>query len=124
MNGCTQNPGSRSDQARKIIGEHVLIVIAKAPDPKSNVLNVQDYVRNGKQNMPFFSSKGAFDESTRGASLDRPVYEIDRRLFVEMVHPEDTWVLNPGLASEMTFTGAELKQLFPEPFKTKDQGQS
>ena len=121
MSGCAQK--SKADQAREIIGKQVLIILAKEPDLKSRFLNIQDYVRNGKNYMPFFSSKSAFDESTRGLRLDNPIYEIDRRLFVEVIHPQDTWVLNLGLESEMTFTGEELKQLFPEPFTIRENDQ-
>ena len=114
MIGCAHD--SRSENARQAIGDKVIIILASEPDPNSNVISIQDFIRDGEEYVPFFSSKSEFDESTKDVDLGKPVYEIDRRLFVQTVRSQDTLVLNPGLKSEMTFTGEELKLIFPEPF--------
>jgi hypothetical protein len=114
MAGC--NSQAKDDQAKKLIGEKVVVILANEPDKSSNILTLQDYLRDGKSYIPFFSSKSAFDESTNGVDLGKPIYQIDRRLFVNMVRPQEIFVLNVGSKSEMTFTGDELKRIFPEPF--------
>lgn len=114
---------SKAEAARKVVGDRVLIILAKQPHPDSHVLELQDYIREGKSFVPFFSSKEAFNQSTQGTQLDRPVYEIDRRLFVEIAPLQGILVLNPGLDTEMTFTGAELKTIFLEEFKAREISQ-
>jgi hypothetical protein len=118
---CMKN--NKADTARKILSEKVLIVLARNPHPKSHIIDVQDYVRNGESYIPFFSSKEAFQESTRGTGLGKPVWAIDRRLFVELAQTNQVLILNLGLPTEMRFTGAELKAIFPEPFTTNRNAQ-
>jgi hypothetical protein len=113
--GC-QTSESKADRAKAIIQDKVIIILVKEPDLNSSVIDVQDYIRDGKSYVPFFSSHDAFNESISGTKQDQPVYQIDRRLFVQMINPQNNLVLNPGLRSEMIFTGAELKVIFPEPF--------
>lgn len=113
--GCSRK--SKADRAKAIIGEKLLIILGKQLDENSNVLDVQDYITDdGQSYVPFFSSEKALKESTQGADLEKPVIKIDRRLFIQMVQPQDILVLNIGLSSEISFTGKELKKIFPEPF--------
>ena len=119
--GCMKK--NKAEIAREVIGDKVLIVLAKEPDLKGNILDVQDYIRNGESYIPFFSSKETFQEATRGAGLGKPVWAIDRRLFVELSKSNQVLILNLGLPTEMRFTGEELKRIFPEPFTKEKNAQ-
>jgi hypothetical protein len=107
---------SREDFAKKNVGEKVIVILASELDLNSHVLTLQDFIREGKKVIPFFSSKEALNESTGGVNLGKPLIQIDRRFFINMIHPQENFVFNIGLKSEMTFTGDELKNIFPEPF--------
>jgi hypothetical protein len=116
---------TKAEIAREVIGEKVLIVLAKEPDREGNVLDVQDYILNGESYIPIFSSKEAFQQSTRGAKMDKPVWAIDRRLFVELSRSKQVIILDIGLPTEIRFTGQELTQIFPERLTlTEDAQQS
>jgi hypothetical protein len=114
MTGCGSQ--SKYEKAKQLIGEKVVVILANEPDKNSYVISVQDYILDGKSTIPFYSSKSAFDESTQGVDLGKPIIAIDRRLFISIIRPEEIFILNVGLKSEMTFTGDELKKIFPEPF--------
>ena len=110
--GCMKR--SKADTARETIGEKVVIVLAKEPDPNGYVLDIQDYIRNGESYIPFFSSQEAFQKATAGKGLGKPVWEIDHRLFVALTGSNQVLILDLGLPTEVRFTGQELKQIFPE----------
>ena len=118
--GCMKK--SKATTAREIIGEKVLIVLAKEPDPNGYVLDIQDYIRNGESYIPFFSSQEAFQKSTGGKGLGKPVWEIDHRLFIELTGSNQVLILDLGLPTEMRFTGQELKQMFPERLNIEQDG--
>jgi hypothetical protein len=48
--------------------------------------------------------------------VNKPAYQMDRRLFVSMLHGPETVILDVALPNEVVTTGAELKRIFPEPF--------
>jgi hypothetical protein len=101
---------------KSLAGDFVTIILTEPPDPKNNGINVQDFIRDGLTYIPFFSSMDALKESTKGIDFGRPQYQIDKRLFTEMLYPEQLFVFNPDLPSEIVLTGEEIKTIFPEPF--------
>lgn len=107
---------NRLNRIKSLIGGRVTIILAQEPEGNSKNIVIQDFMRDGQKYIPFFSSKEAFLESTKGADIGKPVYEIDRRIFTEMTFPDHLLMLNPSLITETVLTDAELKTLFPEPF--------
>jgi len=105
-------PPSKDALIRKGVPPAVLVVLAQEPDPKSNILTLQDYHRDGRSFIPIFRSKESFEQSTRG-SLKKPIYQIDRRLFISMLHGTETVILDAGLPDEIVTSGEELKRIFP-----------
>jgi hypothetical protein len=101
---------------KSLVGDFVTIILTEPPDPNNNGINVQDFIRDGMTYIPFFSSMDALKESTKGIDFGKPQYQIDKRLFMEMLYPEQLFVFNPDLPSETVLTGEEFKKIFPEPF--------
>jgi hypothetical protein len=101
---------------KSLVGDFVTIILTEPPDPNNNGINVQDFIRDGLTYIPFFSSMDALKESTKGIDFGKPQYQIDKRLFTEMLYPEQLFVFNPDLPSETVLTGEEIKKIFPEPF--------
>mgnify|MGYP005861459229 CR=1 FL=1 len=106
----------RKNRLKSLIGERVTIILAEPPEPKSKSIRIQDFTRDGQKYVPFFSSKEVFLESTKGADIGKPVYQIDRRLFADMEFPEHLLMLNPGMVTETVLTREEFKEIFPESF--------
>ena len=90
----------------------IVVVLAEEPDPKTNILTLQDYHRDGRSFIPIFRSKESFQQSTRGG-LKKPTYQIDRRLFISMLHGAETVILDVGLPDEIVTSGEELKRISP-----------
>jgi hypothetical protein len=108
-------PASRDTLIHSAIPSTVIVVLAEQPDPKSNILTLQDYHRDGQAFIPVFRSKQSFQQSTRG-TVDKPIYEIDRTLFVSILRGPETVILDLTLPDEIVTSGKELKRVFPEPF--------
>ena len=108
---------SKDALIRKGMPPAILVVLAQEPDPKSNILTLQDYHRDGRSFIPIFRSKESFQQSTRGG-VKKPIYQIDRRLLISMLHGPETVILDAGLPDEIVTTGEVLKRIFPEPFDT------
>lgn len=53
--GCNNQP--KDVQAKKIIGDRVLIILAEEPDPQGKTIRLQDFVRDGKSYIPFSHQK-------------------------------------------------------------------
>lgn len=100
---------------KEAFGPKLLIILTKNPDPESSTIEIQTYNHGDVSYIPVFDSRAAFETSTKGNDIGRPVWEIDRRLFVSMLRGNETIVLNPNLPSEITFSGDEMKEAFPEP---------
>jgi hypothetical protein len=106
---------------RETIGPRLTVILAEAPKLDGNTLRLQDYVRNGTSFIPVFASAEAFRISTGGADLGHETWEVDRRLFASILRGNETLVFNPGLDSELTFSGQDFRQAFPEPFDPKGE---
>ncbi len=104
----------KAQHAVDLLGEKVLVVLAKELDPESKVIELQDYIREETSFIPFFSSKESFDQSTNGKGLGKPLLSIDRRMFIQIVNPEHVFVLDAKCETEMSYTGEELQEIFPE----------
>jgi SseB protein N-terminal domain len=116
-------PGSKDALIRKGVPPEIVVVLAQEPDPKSNSLTLQDYHRDGRSFIPIFRSKESFQQSTRGG-VNKSIYQIDRRLFISMLHGAETVILDFGLPDEIVTSGEELKRIFPEPFDNDARDQT
>ena len=61
---------------RERVPEMPIIILVKEPDPKGRVLDVQDYVIDGENVLPMFSSKATLTQSLGGTDLGRPTISI------------------------------------------------
>jgi hypothetical protein len=105
----------RTTLIRSAVPTAVVVILAQQLDPNSNILTLQDYHRDGRSFIPIFRSMESFQRSTRGG-VDKPIYQIDRRLFVSMLSGAEMVILDLGLPDEIVTSGDELKRVFPEPF--------
>lgn len=121
MKSKPETASTREALIRSNVPPMVLVILADQPELKSNILTLQDYHRDGRSFIPIFHSKESFHDSTQGG-ISKPIYEIDRRLFVSILHGSETVILDPGLLSEIIMTGDDLKRNFPEPFDPSHQG--
>ena len=115
MKSEPNTPTSKDALIRRAVPPAIVVVLAQEPDPKSNILTLQDYHRGGRSFIPIFRSKASFQQSTRGG-VNKPIYQIDRRLFISMLQGAETVILDVGLRDEIATSGEELKRIFPEPF--------
>jgi hypothetical protein len=115
---------SKRTLLQETIGPRLTVILAEAPNLDGNTLRLQDYVRDGKSFIPVFASAEAFRASTGGANLGRETWEVDRRLFASILGGNETLVFNPGLDSELSFSGQDFRQAFPEPFDPKGKNES
>ena len=117
----------RIRQIRERVPEMPIIVLVKEPDPSSRVLDVQDYVIDGENVLPMFSSKEALNRSPGGADIKRPKLAIARPLLGHVLKGKEVFLLDPGLPMQLRFTAAEYREAFPEPFNpptTKGAGKN
>ena len=115
MSPNAETAASADARIRDAVPATVVVVLAEHPDPGSNRLTLQDFRREGGSFIPIFRSPESFQRSTRGG-LDKPTYQIDRRLFVAMLRGPETVILDVALPDEIVTTGSDLKRIFPEPF--------
>jgi hypothetical protein len=109
-------------QLRERLPEMPLIVLGREPDSNQDVLDVQDYVINGENVIPIFSSNAALKQSLGGADLGRPVYAISRSLLGQLLKGREVLLLDPTLPSQTRFTAAEYREAFPEPSASSSDG--
>jgi len=92
--------------------DKVTIILSHELDPKSKILNVQDYIENGKSFIPIFSSPEKFKESTKGADLGKKIIEINPYLLLSVLSGKETLRINPTLSDETYFNASDLKQIY------------
>ena len=105
------------------VSAFLIVILAQNPDPGSNILNFQDFIRAGQSFIPIFRSHESFRRATRG-TMNKPIYEINRRLFVSLLHGPETLILDAGLPDEIATSGDALKRIFPEPFDPSRESRS
>jgi|JI10StandDraft_1071094.scaffolds.fasta_scaffold844775_2 hypothetical protein len=110
-----ETAASKDKLIRDAFPPSAIVILTDHPDPKSNMLTLQNYHRDGSSYIPIFSSKESFEQSTKGG-VDKPTYQIDRRLFVSMLHGSETVIFDVALPNEIVTSGNDLKRIFPEPF--------
>jgi hypothetical protein len=105
----TQN--NMTDQ-KEIFRNKVIVFLSKEPDPKSNVLDIQDFIENGKSSIPVFTSTKKLTESTQGAELPFTKYQIDGLFLLSIMNGNETLRVNPTLSDEAFFKASDLKEYF------------
>ena len=83
------------DAALSLIGTRV-VVIARAPDPKGNIIVFQDFVVEGEDFIPIFSDPAHFKTEAAGSGFEHEGTEIDLKLFVSVLRGDELLVLNPA----------------------------
>jgi hypothetical protein len=124
---------SKSDLAIQRIGEKVFVILgpdapqnnpSKTPDYSNNNPNARIFYKwfiHGKAITPFWSTEREYSSYLKSegiVSLEYPLSEIERDVFIKMVQPKDEYLLNIRSPLEMTFTGEELRIIFSEPTNT------
>ena len=91
----------------------VVIILSEELKGNENLINIQDYVENGKSFIPIFSSIEKFNESTQG-NVTNPKIEIDGIFLLSILNGTETLKLNPGLEDEIVFSSGKLKEKYSE----------
>ncbi len=91
----------------------VVIILSEELNGNSSVINIQDYIENGKPFIPIFSSIEKFNESTKG-NIKNPKIEIDGLFLLSILNGDETLKLNPGLKDETIFKSELLIKKYSE----------
>jgi len=110
QNAASVDPVAR---LRECLPEMPIIILSKAMEPKSQVLNIQDYVIDGETVIPLFSSESAMRESVGKENLGKPVIKIKRELLSQVCSDHQIFLLDVKLPTQLRFTAVELKSAFP-----------
>jgi len=96
----------------EIFRNKVIVFLSNEPDPKSNILDIQDFIENGKSSIPVFTSTEKLTESTQGAELPFPKYQIDGLFLLSIMNGNETLRVNPTLSDEAFFKASDLKDYY------------
>ncbi|MEO2050791.1 MAG: SseB family protein [Allomuricauda sp.] len=110
--GSTIETDKNMVDQKDIFKEKVIVFVSKEPDLESNVLDIQDFIENGKAFIPVFSSLEKLKESTQGADLPFPKYQIDGLFLLSIMNGNETLRVNPTLSDEAFFRASELKEYY------------
>ena len=91
----------------------VVIILSEELKGNENLINIQDYVENGKSFIPIFSSIEKFNESTQGNVSNQKI-EIDGIFLLSIMNGTETLKLNPGLKDEVVFNSGKLIEKYAE----------
>ena len=94
----------------------VVIILSEELKGNENLINIQDYVENGKSFIPIFSSIEKFNESTQGSVINQKI-EIDGIFLLSLMIGNETLKLNPGLKDEIVYNSGKLKEKYAENIK-------
>ena len=104
------DPAAVPELARFLLGGHVHI-IASRDHPQSQSFKVQDFIRDGKSFIPFFSDESHFRSETKGSGFETKGLSMDTHLFAASLRGDERLVLNPGSATPVEMPASELKSL-------------
>ena len=102
---------NKTDQ-KEIFRNKIIVFLSKEPDPESNILDIQDFIENGKSSIPVFTSTEKMTESTQGAELPFPKYQIDGLFLLSIMNGNETLRVNPTLSDEAFFKASDLKEYY------------
>ncbi len=97
----------------KIFLGKIVIILSEELEGNSSVINIQDYIENGKSFIPIFSSIEKFNESTKGNIKNQKI-EIDGIFLLSLMNGKETLKLNPGLSDEENFKAEILIKKYSE----------
>ena len=97
---------------KEIFRNKIIVFLSKEPDPESNILDIQDFIENGKSSIPVFTSTEKMTESTQGAELPFPKYQIDGLFLLSIMNGNETLRVNPTLSDEAFFKASDLKEYY------------
>lgn len=102
-----------TNQNDEIFLGKIVIILSEELEGKSSVINIQDYIENGKSFIPVFSSIEKFNESTKGNIKNQKI-EIDGIFLLSLMNGKETLKLNPGLNDEESFKAEILIKKYSE----------
>ena len=103
----TKTDQNKTKMIDEIFKKKVVVILSEDLDPKSNVINVQDYTQEGKSFIPVFTSVDKFNESTKGAVKNQKI-AIDGMFFLSLLKGNEEIRINPTLNDEIIISSAEL----------------
>ena len=95
-----------------IFKNQVIIFLTKEPDPGSTILDIQDFVQDGRSFIPVFTSKETLARSTRGSELPFPTYKIDGLFLLSLMNGNETLRVDATLSNEAYFKASDLKAYY------------
>lgn len=86
----------------------VIVLLSKELNKKSNILDLQDFIENGKSFIPVFTSMEKYMESTKGVDLGKSQIEIDGMFLLSILKGNEILKINPSLNDEEFYRASEL----------------
>lgn len=90
-----------------IFKSNVIIILKNELVNDSKIIDIQDYIENGKSFVPIFTNIDKFKESTKG-TIDNSIIEINGIFLISLLNGNETLRLNPGLDDEEYFDAKTL----------------
>lgn len=86
-----------------------IVIIASWENLESQVIKIQDFVRNGQLFIPVFSDVEHFKAEIKGSGFEDKGVSIDANLFASMLNGFELIILNPGSNMPIEIHAKELK---------------
>ena len=110
ISNAFSDPANKPTLAKALMAGHIFI-IATWSDPKSKVISVQDFIKNGKSYIPIFSDEAHFETETKGSGYETKGVSIDAHLMGSLLRGDETLILNPTSKQPIEFTASQFKSL-------------
>ena len=121
LKGNSENPNKKIEMAERtqteIFKNKVIIFLKEAPDMSSDILDIQDFIVDGKSFIPVFTTKEKLIKSTQGAKLPFIEMEIEGLLLLSMMKGDETLRVNPELKDDASYLSAKLKETYKAEIK-------
>ena len=100
----------KTEQLLQIVGDEV-VVIAWWDDPNDNMINIQDFIKDGESYIPVFTSTEIAKQQTAGSEYTDQLVEIKTGFFVSLLKGTETLVFNPDEKFTLKFSAEEFTEL-------------
>lgn len=87
----------------------VTIILATKPQDDNVHLTLQNFVIDGQEMIPLFTSAELFQQSLQGREFPYPVVEIRFGALVQMLKGDETILVNPGTPEQYAFAMNDLE---------------
>ncbi len=100
----------RTEQLLQIITDEV-VVIAWWNDPNENTINIQDFIKDGENYIPVFTSAEIAKQQMAESRFTNQLVGIKTDFFVSLLKGNETLVFNPDKNFKLKFSATEFTEL-------------